>query len=235
MPSPCAGHSQAYFDWVVKCALPAPVGLNWSLTMKFKPSTLIAMTIAGLLVTTASPSYATKDPAQFVVGVERQAVTILDNRALPSTTRERDFSAVLGQALDLRAIGRFTLGPYWRTMAPARRQQFLAALDPYLISVYWSHLQTVNGDRFAVIGERSLDPSTTLVETEVIRPYGGTVHLDWTVSTRAGHDTIIDLKVDGVSQALSERAQFLDLIARNGGSLVPLLDRMHAVTAGLMV
>jgi len=202
--------------------------------MKFKSSALIVTTVAGLLATTAYPSYAATDPAQFVVGIERRAVTILDNRAVPPITRERDFSDVLGQALDLRAIGRFTLGPYWRTMAPVERKQFLDALDPYLMSVYWSHLQTVNGDRFSIIGERSLDPTTTLVKTEVIRPYGGTVHLDWTISTRTGHDGIIDLKIDGVSQALSERAQFQDLIARSGGSLLPLLDRMNAVTAGLV-
>jgi phospholipid transport system substrate-binding protein len=202
--------------------------------MKFKPSALIAMTVAGLLAAPACPSFAAKDPAQFVVAIERQAVAILDNHKLPPTVNEHDFSDVVEQALDLPAIGRFTLGPYWRESAPAERRQFLAALGPYLVSVYWSSLQTATGDRFAIIGERPLDAATTLVATELIRPERGTVHLGWTVTTRGGRDKIIDLKIDGVSQALSERGQFLDLIARGGGSLVPLLDRMHAVTANLI-
>ena len=36
---------------------------------------------------------------------------------------------------------------------------------------------------------------------------------------------ILGLRIDGVNQALLERSQFGDLIARNGGSLAALIDQ----------
>jgi ABC-type transporter MlaC component len=56
------------------------------------------------------------------------------------------------------------------------------------------------------------------------------VELDWTVTEQGSGYQIVELSIDGVNQALTERSQFGDLIARNGGSLPSLIAQMQTDT-----
>jgi phospholipid transport system substrate-binding protein len=179
----------------------------------------------------AQPGFAASNPAEFVRNIEQRAIRIIDNAELSPAARRQEFTAAVGRSFDLPAIAHFTLGPYWRVATPRQRRQFLGALDAYLVNVYWARLERLQqypGARLKVVRERPLGAHTTLVATRLQLPSGHRwVNLDWTVIRREGRYEILDLSIDNVNQALAERAQFGDLIARNGGSLPALIVMMQ--------
>jgi phospholipid transport system substrate-binding protein len=191
-----------------------------------------ALLIAPVL---AQPGFAASNPAEFVGNIEQRAIQIIGNAEFSPATRRQEFTTVVGRTFDLPAIARFTLGRYWRVATPRQRRQFLGALDAYLVSVYWARLERLQqypGARLKVVRERPLGARTTLVATQLQLPSGHRpVNLDWTVVRREGRYEILDLSIDNVNQELAERAQFGDLIARNGGSLPALIAMMRTGTS----
>jgi phospholipid transport system substrate-binding protein len=72
------------------------------------------------------------------------------------------------------------------------------------------------------MGSRT-DPGGAIVSSEIIRPQGPPIKVEWRLTTRNGVYKITDVNVDGVSMALTQRATFAGLIQRNGGQLAGLL------------
>jgi phospholipid transport system substrate-binding protein len=202
---------------------------------------LRACIVLGVSVLTAPalarPGFAANEPAGFVADVGQQAVQILKDTRLTPRIRRHQFTTLVEQNFDLPAIARFTLGSYWRLATPLQRRQFLGALDPYLVQVYWSslrRLQQYHGVTLAVVGERPLGSGFTLVATKLSWSGGQRpVKLDWTVTAQGSGYKVVDLNIDNVNQTLAERSQFSDLLARNGGSLSSLIALMKVESGRL--
>ena len=90
---------------------------------------------------------------------------------------------------------------------------------------YGQRLAEYNGESLRVIGSRA-EPEDAIVSSEVIRPQGPPIKVDWRLTTRNGVYKITDVNVDGVSMALTQRSEFAGLIQRNGGKLAGLLANM---------
>jgi phospholipid transport system substrate-binding protein len=197
-------------------------------------SWIAALSIALIAPFTAGSGFAANDPAGFVASIGQRAMQILDDTRLPPAIRRQEFTAVIDRNFDLPAIARFTLGTYWRLATPLQRRQFLRVLDAYLVNVYWSRLQRLqdyHDVKLTVVSERPLGAGSSLVATQLRWPTGQRpVELDWTVTARGSGYKIVELSIDGVNQALTERSQFGDLIARNGGSLPSLIAQMQTDT-----
>src|SRR5204862_4271057 len=135
------------------------------------------------------------------------------------------FHRALHQDFDLSSISRFVLGPYWRGASEPERQQFKGLLEAHLVRFYGQRLAEYNGESLRVIGSRA-EPEDAIVSSEVIRPQGPPIKVDWRLTTRNGVYKITDVNVDGVSMALTQRSEFAGLIQRNGGKLAGLLANM---------
>ena len=200
-------------------------------------SWMVALSMALIAPLIAASGFAANDPVGFVDSIGQRAVQILDDTRLSPAIRRQEFTTVVDRNFDLRAIARFTLGPYWRLATPLQRRHFLRVLDAYLVNVYWSRLQRLqqyHNVRLTVVSERPLGAGSTLVATQLRWPSGQRpVELDWTVTTQGSGYKILELSIDGVNQALAEQSQFGDLIARNGGSLPALIAQMQADTGQL--
>jgi phospholipid transport system substrate-binding protein len=77
-----------------------------------------------------------------------------------------------------------------------------------------------------VLGSRT-EPGGAIVASEIIRPQGPPIKVDWRLNTRNRVYKITDVNVDGVSMALTQRSEFAGLIQRNGGQLAGLLANMR--------
>jgi phospholipid transport system substrate-binding protein len=135
------------------------------------------------------------------------------------------FDRALHQDFDLRSISRFVLGPYWRGASEPERQQFKELLEAHLVRCYGQRLAEYHGESLRVIGSRT-DPENAIVSSEIIRPQGPPIKVDWRLTTRNRVYKITDVIVDGVSMALTQRSEFGGLIQRNGGQLAGLLANM---------
>lgn len=116
-----------------------------------------------------------------------------------------------------------------RVASPPQRQQFQTLLEDYLVRFYGQRLAQYGGESFRVTGSRS-SPSGEIVTSEIIRPHGPPIAVDWRLDVEGGRYKITDVIIDGVSMALTQRAQFAEITQRNGGQLAGLLAAMRGQT-----
>jgi phospholipid transport system substrate-binding protein len=96
--------------------------------------------------------------------------------------------------------------------------------------VYGQQLAQYGGAELRVSGSRS-EPRAAIVTSQIIRPQGGPVEVDWRLSVRDGHYKISDIAIGGISMALTQRSEFGQEIQRGGGQFAALLATMRETIA----
>jgi phospholipid transport system substrate-binding protein len=77
-----------------------------------------------------------------------------------------------------------------------------------------------------VTGSRA-DAAGVIVMSQIIRPQGPPIEVDWRLEANDGRYKISDVIVDRVSMALSQRSEFAAIIQRNGGQVSGLLATLR--------
>ena len=136
------------------------------------------------------------------------------------------FHEMLHQDFDMVGVSRFVLGPYWRSADQHERQEFVRLVSDDLVRFYRTRFTQYLGETFQVTGSGS-DPAGLIVTSQILRPNGPPIEVDWRLSERGGLYKISDVIVDGVSMALSQRQTFSHQIQRSGGRVAGLLELMR--------
>jgi len=203
-----------------------------------------------ILAATSHAAFAKKgDASAFIRDLGVQAVSVLQstgkNRATDKDleARESAFRKLLSDKFDLKLIGRFSLGRYWRTASAAQRRDYLGLFSEYVLQTYASKLGGYAGEKLVVVLETPLSNKKDFyVKSEIRRPSGPAIKATWRVRTGkdAGKDgggmRIIDIMVEGISMAVTQRDQFSAVVRRDGfNGLLAVLrartDKMPVTTA----
>ncbi len=189
-----------------------------------------AVLLAGSLL--GAPAGAQTSPqlaAAFVQQLANQAIATLRAPGATIEQREAAFRSLLRQGFDLELIGRFVLGRYYRSATPEQRADFQALFEDYLLRTYSSRLGGYSGETFTVVSATAAGAKDALIRTRIDRPSGPPLHADWRVRGSGNQNRIIDVMVEGVSMALTQRSEFDAVIGRNGfeGLLTALRARVQ--------
>lgn len=171
---------------------------------------------------------ATPDPGAYITGLGRQVIDLMADSKRPEPERERAFRDIAEHAFDVPKISRFTLGRYWAAASETERQQFVATFEDYMIQVYWSYFKQYRAEAITLVAQRNEGNNSVRVSTEIVRPAGQTpVKVDWTITAQGDGYKILDVSIEGVSQALTYREEFASIINRNGGGVAAVIDELH--------
>jgi phospholipid transport system substrate-binding protein len=168
------------------------------------------------------------DPAAAPAFVERlgqQAAVIAAAEPRDAQERRKSLQALVREGFDLRLIGRFVLGPFWRQADSAQRAQFQDLFAEHLVNSYARRLDRYRAETFAVVDSRPVGKKDVLVETRVESAEGPLV-TGWRVRGGAGRHRIVDVTVNGISLALTERQEFVSAAKTLG--IEGLLEAMRA-------
>jgi phospholipid transport system substrate-binding protein len=180
--------------------------------------------LAGLL--TATPRQAdAQDARAFVANLGNQAIQVLGPSVSPAQRIAR-FRQLFRDDFDVPGIGQFVLGRYWRAASPAEQQEFLRLFQEYIVQAYAGRLGEYGGEPFRVLGSRPAGDET-VVTSQIDRPNGGRVLVDWYLTNRGGALKITDVYVGGVSMKVTQRDEFASVIQRNGGRVDALLAQLR--------
>ena len=171
--------------------------------------------------------------AQFIQWLGDQAISALSSRGYSLEQREAAVRGLLRQGFDLPFIGRFVLGRHWRTMAPDQQAQYQELFSEYILQSYSSHLGGYAGQSLSITGARPAGSKDAIVRTRIVRPSGPPVEADWRVRAQGSQYLIIDVTVEGVSMAVTQRSEFASVIKNNGfeGLLAALRARTDKMPA----
>ena len=161
---------------------------------------------------------AENDAGKFVKELGDKAINLLSVNGIADAERERRFRKLFRTNFDVEGIGRFTLGKYLRRADKRQMSEFLKLFEDFIVVTYTSIFSEYSGETFSVRSVRSEPGRATLVLTEILRTDGGPPYrVDWKVRRKNGAYKIIDVKVEGVSMTVSQRAEFGSVIQRQGG------------------
>mgnify|MGYP001337989382 CR=1 FL=1 len=194
---------------------------------------LIMVIVAALLGVTGSARATVNDAALFINQLGNQAITALRATDLTLSQREAKFRSLLSQGFDLRFIGRFVLGRDWRRATPEQQNDYIALYGEFLLQTYASRLGGYSGETMTVTGARQASEKDIVVSTTLDRPGGLDINADWRVRVIEGRYRIIDVAVEGISMAFTQRSDFAAVIKRDGieGLLTILRARTTKISA----
>ena len=210
---------------VAALALVLALGLSFG-----APNRAVAQTSAQK---TSAQKTSAQEAAQFVQTLGNQAVRILAANARTNSQQRRDALRKLIRAeFNLGLTGQFVLGQNWGRSSPEQRAEYQILFKQYLLNNYVRHLGAHGAKSLTVVDSRRVGEKDVLVESR-IETLSGTADTVWRVRADNDRYKVIDISIDGVSLALTQRREFASIISQRGveGLLKMLRDKL-SVQAG---
>ena len=179
-----------------------------------------------LAIAAAAPrATAAEDPRAFINSLGTRAIEVL-GPAVPEQQRIARFRELFHNDFDIPGIGQFVLGRYWRAATPQEQQEFLRLFQEYIVQAYSARLGQYGGAPFRVTGSRQ-SGDEIVVTSEIDRPGGAPIQVDWFLIGQGGRYLITDVYVGGVSMKVTQRDEFASVIQRSGGQVGALLAQLR--------
>jgi phospholipid transport system substrate-binding protein len=177
----------------------------------------------------AGEARAAANPAEEFISSNIQAgFDILNDRALGAEERSRRFASFLLGLTDLKRVALFLLGRYAASASPTDLDAYVTAYRDYILYVYQSYFALYAGQSLRVRSSRERAPGDYIVNTDMVGE-GRPTQIDFRVRTDGAKPVLLDFAIDGVWLALTERDQFLSVLAQNNGDIQALTTHLGAL------
>ena len=168
------------------------------------------------------------DAQNFIEKLSNKGIGFLQNKDLSTEKREKAFRTLLKNNFDMKTIGRFALGRYWKTSTKQQQQEYLNLFENMIVEVYSRRFSEYNGEALNITSARPQGKADVLVSSAIIPENGAKVSVDWRVRKKKnGKLKVIDIMVEGVSMSLTQRSDFASVIQRGGGKIDVLLAHLR--------
>ncbi len=166
---------------------------------------------------------------EFISNMTQNGIGILQNTGLSEEARKKQFRTLLQDNFDMKTIGRFALGRYWKISSEAERKEYLSLFEDMIVDVYSKRFRDYNGQKINVISAQPEGKSDVVVSSAIIPETGQKINVHWRVrKNKENHFKIIDIIVEGVSMSLTQRSDFASVIQRGGGKIEVLLSHLRS-------
>jgi phospholipid transport system substrate-binding protein len=169
--------------------------------------------------------------AQFIDRLSQTAIEGLTSNEIDHDERRERFRKIFTEAFDVATIGRFALGSPWRTASEADRAEYLKAFEDYIVASYATRFADYGGEKIVTVGSRRGDDNEAFVLSQFVRAQGAPVRVAWRVRPNGDSWRIIDVIIEDVSMAITQRDDFSATVQRNGGRLSALIEALRGKTA----
>ncbi len=188
----------------------------------------VAIGASGQIQAQTSP----QEAAKFVQALGGEAVLLQSAvRSEGPEGRITLLRELVRRGFNLELTSQFVLGKYWNRATAAQQAEFQELFTEYLLNSYARHIGSYHAETLAIVASHPVGAKDVLVETSVTSDDGATNPI-WRVRAQDGVYKIIDVSIDGVSLALTQRREFAAVIARQGlDALLDILRKKLAAQA----
>jgi ABC-type transporter MlaC component len=180
----------------------------------------------------AHTAMAQNDPQATVSYVGAQGMAVLSPQFSPAQRSAR-LRSLFADYFDVGHLAMFALGRYRSIATPEQQQEFVHLYLEYTVATFGAQLSQFGSAPFRVTGTRSYG-GQPVVSSEIVRPDGGRVQIDWQLIDRDGKYRVSDVVIGGSSMAVTQRINVGQWIQNNGGSFNALLAVMRQQIAQLL-
>lgn len=167
-----------------------------------------------------------KGAKSFIQSVADRGLSFLANDELSFDERKKEFRSLLLDSFDIRTIGRFSIGRYWRKATREQRAEYLDLFREMIIQVYSSRFDEYSGQDLKVTNARPEGKKDAIVTTKIVSENAADVIVRWRVRFSDNKYQIVDVIIEGVSMLVTQRSDFAAVIQRGGGQVDVLLEHL---------
>ena len=158
--------------------------------------------------------------------VNRAAKTLSGN--LNKKERIEKLKDIARETVDIDGIGRYTLGSYKNEISDSQMMEYKILFRKYFLKSFASRLAEYSNPEIEVVSKKKLNKNYTMVSSVLIstnqRPE---VKIDWRVSTKNPDNLLImNLVIEGLSLARTQKAEFSSIIQGNDGNINALFTSL---------
>jgi phospholipid transport system substrate-binding protein len=179
---------------------------------------LFLLSTSLMLLPSFRPALATTEAGatEHIDKLGQQAFSDLGQSGMSLEEREAVFAQTLRKGFDLPLIARFVMGKYWRRATPEQRDDYVDLFGRFVIKTYSQHLGGFAGSAFEIVGAKPIGKKDVLVRTVVQRKSGPPVKAGWRVREIKDQHKIVDVMVERISMAVTQRQEFASILKRDG-------------------
>jgi len=168
------------------------------------------------------------DPAiSFVQKMGDIALTELTDKDLNGKEREKRVRELLRKNFDVQTIGRFALGTHWRSATETERKEYLNLFEDMIVSTYAQRFGEYSGQQFKVGNAKAVSERDSIVTSQVLQQGGPPIAIEWRIRKNGEQLKVIDVFIENVSMAITQRSDFDAVIQRGGGKIESLLQSLR--------
>lgn len=165
---------------------------------------------------TAQSQAAPGDPGNFIQHLASQAIQVLSSPNGSLRDREDRFRELLRDDFAMEQIARFVAGPYWRRMSSEQKTSYEKLFSEWVLKTYSVRLGGYSGEHFQVLRSAPAGKNDVIVYTRISKNGGDGFDANWRVRRDGDRYKIIDIYVEGVSMAITQRSEFDSIFRRHG-------------------
>ncbi|MDC1428124.1 ABC transporter substrate-binding protein [Rhodospirillaceae bacterium] len=172
---------------------------------------------------------------QFIEVLSSEALTLATDTTLTSRDRLSKISKLLSEGFDMPWIARFILGRNWRNASQNEREEYSSLFKTILEHSYSRQFTDYSGQKIVILGHKLGRRDYIFVRSRIFDPERSNIHIDvnWRLVPAGNSFKIVDIVIEGVSMAVTQRNEYASVLQRNGNSIPALINAMRKSLAKL--
>ncbi len=169
--------------------------------------------------------FAANDPGTFIMNMTLNAIKNLTNSSVSSEEKEEKFGELFDNNFDIPSISRFVLGKYWKSASLDQKKEFIKTFRNYIVKTYSTRFNDYSGQNLKLVKfENESNPKLFLVYTVLETPDAPLIKINWRVGKKKDKFVILDIVIEGISLAVTQRSEFVSVIEQNNGKIDSLIS-----------
>ena len=167
------------------------------------------------------------DPGTYVMTMTKNAIDTLTSQSISQQEKELQFGQLFDKNFDVPSISRFVLGKYWKQASIDQKKKFIKTFRNYVVKTYSSRFNEYSGEQLQLLNtENESNPNIFLVHTALERQDAPIIKVDWRIGKKKDRFVILDIIIEGISLAITQRSEFVSVIDQNEGNIDQLISML---------
>tara|TARA_B100000949_G_C14167551_1_gene401875 strand:+ start:266 stop:883 length:618 start_codon:yes stop_codon:yes gene_type:complete len=168
---------------------------------------------------------AANDPGVYVMEITKNAIDTLTDQSINQSEKENQFGELFDKNFDVPSISRFVLGKYWKQASLDQKKNFIKSFRNYIVKTYSSRFNEYSGEKLTLLNfENESNPKIFIVHTGLERDDAPMILVDWRIGKKKDSYVILDIIIEGISLAVTQRSEFVSVIDQNEGNIDQLIN-----------
>ena len=177
-----------------------------------------------MLTGTANADINAAEAENFVKNTTQEGLVGIINAKASQAERDARFEKLFNSALDLKFIGRFVLGRYWKTASDEQRDRFIDVYRKLNVKTWSKRFDEFKGKEFIFKGTSpSSSANQIFVNSVVPMEQAQPATVVWRVKEENGKFKIVDIIIENVSLAITARNEYTAFIKKSPKGLDGLI------------